>query len=1128
MKGDFTRFSHQPQEHYAGVLMQQGRVTLDADWNEQFDIDDHRWRVQTIDTIGQACAPEGNPGFGLSFTPDRRDLIIHPGRIYIDGILVELLPGTSVRVTDIADTVVTVTDLSPDGDDFERGQWVEIVSDETEEGAEPTIAMIASVDAEAMTVTLVDDASSHGDETGVRMRRIVTYLTQPFYPAAAAEPFADSFHPEDWGGQTHLVYLDLWRRHVTASEDPDIREVALGGPDTATRVQTVWALRIMRDPQRQGEPADASQIACHDQHPLWDALIAPSAGRMSAQAEAAPQEDDPCAVQPGAGYRGLENRLYRVEIHDPGEVGTATFKWSRHNGSILSSILDFPAVDEVEVHSLGKDKILRFEADNRVEAFSEVSELSGLAGTMASIVGAPDEAERTISLDTNVSVYDGHPLPRLRRWDHGAAEAVTDSDWIDLELGVQVRFGAGPFHVGDYWVIPARVATGDVEGFIEAPPRGIRHHFARVALVTWTDAPDAVLDCRRTFPPLCGLGAGEGDHCCTVTVGTDGDFETLHAAVDAVSEVAGPARICILPGEHRFTGPVVIHRSELTISGCGRTSRLVSTENGALLFQECRDIRLEDLWILSTSDDPTVRVQSVAWFEMVDCRIVNLGRRVEIDVEEPEPHRGGPHLGRFMSDTLSPDAAPGWETFGRRILAPQLEPGPGLRVDDGRLIVVRGTTLVATPAATTQAVGLWFEHNLAVGGGVHVREGSEYASIHANTIERGLGPGVLLGGLVDGEEPLGGRAGVQNVIVRSNRIGGMGREGISTSLTTPSDIAEVLIVDNEIRQCGVTVLGGEVALGGGMFLMDVTGLTIRGNYVAENGPPKETKASVAVGVGIGVFMSTGVEIRNNTVAYNGPAGLGRELVLNAGIVGLGMLGFVPGTGSLLLGPPAAVVAGNTVITPEGPSVVLAGVGPMMVNDNEVVSTFLASSLLDVGRAVLVVNLGAASDTGLANFGRAAFAWPIRHGRVQVNDNQVTVQAVPGLPPLDQGADPFQMEGGDLAVGSSVAVWTLDDLSMAGNQILSEVSLVAQRIQRPIRASVWVKAATARLTDNRVSELMRTALLSYFGYALGHIATENVTTHCIRAEGIDVVEKDNVHLRCPRVETKVADYVVWRG
>ena len=41
----------------------------------------------------------------------------------------------------------------------------------------------------------------------------------------------------------------------------------------------------------------------------------------------------------GNGYRGLQNQLYRVEIHAGGEAGGATFKWSRENGSVIFPIL---------------------------------------------------------------------------------------------------------------------------------------------------------------------------------------------------------------------------------------------------------------------------------------------------------------------------------------------------------------------------------------------------------------------------------------------------------------------------------------------------------------------------------------------------------------------------------------------------------------------------------------------------------------------------------------------------------------------------------------------------------------------------------------------------------------------
>ena len=41
MKGDFTRVTFRSRNHYRGVLQQQGRVQLDADWNEQVDLQAH-------------------------------------------------------------------------------------------------------------------------------------------------------------------------------------------------------------------------------------------------------------------------------------------------------------------------------------------------------------------------------------------------------------------------------------------------------------------------------------------------------------------------------------------------------------------------------------------------------------------------------------------------------------------------------------------------------------------------------------------------------------------------------------------------------------------------------------------------------------------------------------------------------------------------------------------------------------------------------------------------------------------------------------------------------------------------------------------------------------------------------
>ena len=57
MKGDFTRLSFDKRKHYRGVLMQQGRVQLDSDWNEQVQIAEHRYSTFFGDVVGQSGTP---------------------------------------------------------------------------------------------------------------------------------------------------------------------------------------------------------------------------------------------------------------------------------------------------------------------------------------------------------------------------------------------------------------------------------------------------------------------------------------------------------------------------------------------------------------------------------------------------------------------------------------------------------------------------------------------------------------------------------------------------------------------------------------------------------------------------------------------------------------------------------------------------------------------------------------------------------------------------------------------------------------------------------------------------------------------------------------------------------------
>ena len=58
---DISRFLFQPEKCYSSVLMQQGRVILDSDWNESERIDDEEARRILAETI---CA-NGTPNEGF-------------------------------------------------------------------------------------------------------------------------------------------------------------------------------------------------------------------------------------------------------------------------------------------------------------------------------------------------------------------------------------------------------------------------------------------------------------------------------------------------------------------------------------------------------------------------------------------------------------------------------------------------------------------------------------------------------------------------------------------------------------------------------------------------------------------------------------------------------------------------------------------------------------------------------------------------------------------------------------------------------------------------------------------------------------------------------------------------------
>jgi hypothetical protein len=509
MKGDFTRMTFDPRKHYSSVRMQQGRVQIDSDWNEQEDIRSHRERTLARDAFGSCGGPVDNAGFGITYDGKIGDFIIGKGRYYVDGILCE-----------------------------------------------------------------------NEDDTA--------YSSQPDYrPDVAAVNLPEGLY---------LAYLDVWERGITAVEDSHIREVALGGPDTTTRIKTVWQVKIellSALPDRlDDEDRDLREKNVWSRIGL-DLPESYMAARIKGRSE-------------------LENRLYRVEIHEGGLAGTATFKWSRDNGCIARAVEEIKG-NTITISDPERNAVQILSPGRIVEVTEEMEELSGKSGIFATItsirglditldVQGDEELSRRFPEEKKpkikIRLWDSKPLSainkmawarvdkiageneiRIRKSERdvpsrfGPGQVVEISDdilesagryiqarvtaikedaegynliltnptshtgieakiteqslpisnnprvrqlgaedeWVDIERGIQVAFEKGEhyYSAGDYWLIPSRALSGQIEwpNDDKGEPRfvrrsGIKHHYSKLASLRKDESGWRTSELRLLFPAL--------------------------------------------------------------------------------------------------------------------------------------------------------------------------------------------------------------------------------------------------------------------------------------------------------------------------------------------------------------------------------------------------------------------------------------------------------------------------------------------------------------------------------------------------------------------------------------------------------------------------------------------------
>src|SRR6201995_5274360 len=104
MGADLSRVRFDPRRDHAGVVLQQGRLLLDADFNELVAILERRIRASVADLdsngptagiAGVAVVPRTTPD-GFKVTLSGGALSIGRGRMYVDGLLAENHGGKPV------------------------------------------------------------------------------------------------------------------------------------------------------------------------------------------------------------------------------------------------------------------------------------------------------------------------------------------------------------------------------------------------------------------------------------------------------------------------------------------------------------------------------------------------------------------------------------------------------------------------------------------------------------------------------------------------------------------------------------------------------------------------------------------------------------------------------------------------------------------------------------------------------------------------------------------------------------------------------------------------------------------------------------------------------------------------
>jgi hypothetical protein len=382
----------------------------------------------------------------------------------------------------------------------------------------------------------------------------------------------------------NLVALLASEQCVSAVEDTALREVALGGPDTAARSRLMQHFLFL--PAGGRSCADAAgalvKLLAGDGvtlDPASDQLLSDARLQVGFAPPTAPP--DPCQPAAVGGYLGADNQMIRVSVIAFDAVKrSGTLVWGWNNASVLYRA----SIDSPQTLSLSPAPIDAEHAPQQAQAVEILLTQADLGDgdLIASAQGSVVVLTQAYDPDTNLlTLPTGFTMPNtprplfVRLWQSvvnftpGTPVALDDASGLTVTINMTAlptRVALRPF-----WHFAARPSTPVLvypRRYLEAPqpPDGPRQWLCSLAVVTGFGKDLQVLDdCRNDFP--------RGGACCATVLGP---LEVaaqggLQAVLDGLAGAGGPAALSLQPGTYVLAAPLQLTAKHewLTLEGCG-------------------------------------------------------------------------------------------------------------------------------------------------------------------------------------------------------------------------------------------------------------------------------------------------------------------------------------------------------------------------------------------------------------------------------------------------------------------------------------------------------------------------------------------------------------------------------